>query len=478
MNLILFIVFLFCNLLTVLVCWFSFGRRSAYREGMLMGVHIPADCVHDPEVEKISIKYERKWTIFHWINLIISLLVCFLCFWDFLIFIIIWTIWILGYIAGTYWLIIVPHRHMYQLKIRRGWVNENSRHLVRVDTAVSAEAKKLALNWKWHLPPLFFSAATIFLVYEIRQRYRMDPAEELVIWIMYGTGVGVCALFLALHIGIAAQANRVYSENSQVNFAVNRVIKRAWTEGLVLASWVNGTAGIFIVVVYYICGPNVQEWIYIVYGLLITLSAAVLIIPIMLSVGKKKRMLEEDQKPYFTDDDEFWKNGWYNNPNDRHIIVPDRFNSMNYAFNFGRPAVKKLVGVLYGLTILFIPAVIIWCVSVMTSFDHADVTVSEADGIICVEAAGYECRFSQDEIQSLELTDSLPDDDYTRTNGGSTDQVNIGHFRGKETGRCMMFLYNGYTPILEIRLEDGTVLFVNSREHGKAEEWNEMLTGE
>ena len=38
----------------------------------------------------------------------------------------------------------------------------------------------------------------------------------------------------------------------------------------------------------------------------------------------------------------------------------------------------------------------------------------------------------------------------------------------------MMFLYKGYSPILEIRLEDGMTVYINSREEKKTEEWYEM----
>ena len=70
--------------------------------------------------------------------------------------------------------------------------------------------------------------------------------------------------------------------------------------------------------------------------------------------------------------------------------------------------------------------------------------------------------------------DELPDERFTRTNGGSTEKVNIGHFRGRETGKCMMFLYNDCTPVLEIRLDDMTV-FANSRDPQETERWLDML---
>ena len=140
----------------------------------------------------------------------------------------------------------------------------------------------------------------------------------------------------------------------------------------------------------------------------------------------------------------------YNNPDDRHILVQDRFNSMNYSFNYGRPAVKVILGVLAAV----VAGIVIWVVSLLVSLENVQVTFQEEGGGYRFEAAGYECEFSGDDIQSVKLIDGLPDGRFTRTNGGSTEKVNVGHFRGRETGKCMMFLYNDCTPILEIRLDD------------------------
>lgn len=476
MNLILFFVFLLSDLLIVLICRFSYGNQSTYKEGMLMGVHIPSDCIHDPQVQEITQKSERAWQLFQRNNLAAGILVCFLCFLDFLLFIVIWTVWLLIYIGGTYYLIIKSHRQMYRLKIQRGWVNENSRRLVRVDTAVSAASSELTVSWKWHVPVLVFVAASLLPVLAVRHTYEMAFEEELIVWILYASTVGVCILFMALHLGISAQVNRVYSENSQVNFSVNMIMKRGWTQGLVWSSWTSGAAWIFLMAAYFISGPDLSGWIYIIYAIVMALAAVVLVFPVVFSVKKKSETLESDTEPYFTDDDEYWKNGWYNNPNDRHIFVQDRLNSMNYTFNFGRPGVKKTVTILYVLTIIFIVAVVLWCVSLVTNLNHAEVTFSQQNGIFALEAAGYECEFAADEIQSVQLLDALPDDSFMRTNGGSTESVNIGYFKGNKIGKCMMFLYKEYDPILEIDLTDGTVLFANSREEGKVEQWYEMLS--
>ena len=194
MDVALFFVFLICDLIIVPICWFSYGKQGEYREGMVMGVHIPAHAVEDPEVKKICGKIQKHWNRFHQINLLLSVLICFLCFYNFTLFIIVWSVWLAEYVAVLYWLIIAPHRQMYRLKLKRGWVDAASMRYV--------------------------------------------------------------------------------------------------------------------------------------------------------------------------DDDVYWKNGWYNNPDDRHILVQDRFNSMNYSFNYGRPAVKVILGILAAA----VAGIVIWIVLLLMSF--------------------------------------------------------------------------------------------------------------
>lgn len=120
MDIALFFIFLICDLIIVPICWFSYGKQGEYREGMVMGVHIPSHAVEDPEVRKICGKIQKHWNRFHQINLLLSVLICFLCFYNFILFIIVWSVWLAEYVAVLYTLIIVPHRQMYRLKLQRG----------------------------------------------------------------------------------------------------------------------------------------------------------------------------------------------------------------------------------------------------------------------------------------------------------------------------------------------------------------------
>ena len=212
------------------------------------------------------------------------------------------------------YLIIVPHRRMYRLKVKKGWVDERSKKIVRIDTAVSAASEKMALDWKWHLPVLALTAATVFLVVEGERRFHVSWAEAWPIWLLYGTGVGLCLLFLGMHLAVVRRPNRVYSDHTEINLAANRLMKRSWTEGLVYASWLNGASWIWMAFWYFYCGLDLPGTAYGIYTALLLLEAAALLFPLARSVRKRQGVLEADTSACYIDDDEYWKYGWYNNP--------------------------------------------------------------------------------------------------------------------------------------------------------------------
>lgn len=59
-----------------------------------------------------------------------------------------------------------------------------------------------------------------------------------------------------------------------------------------------------------------------------------------------------------------------------------------------------------------------------------------------------------------------------RTNGMSTNKVNMGHFRLKNGESCMMFVHEDGGPVLELRTTDGGLYYLNC---AKEEETLEMI---
>ena len=470
---ILFVIFLLCDLLIVPLCRFAYKNNFTYHEGMILNVHIPADQLHHPEVEQLSQKAGKHWQAFQRINLVIGLAVCFLCFADIVVFIVVWCIWLAEYIIGLYVLILAPHRAMYRIKLAHGWILESSRRIVRIDTAASAASEKSAPSWKWHLPILAATAATVFLICGMNRRYGMAPAEIAPVWILYATGTGLCLMFLLMHLWMAHYPNRVYSENSDVNLTANTLTKRAWTEGFLFASWLNGAAWIFMAACFFLSGPNLPEFCYLIYTILLLLTAAAFLLPVGLAVRKRQLILDTDPAPYYVDDDEYWKWGWYHNPDDRRLFVQNRFSSTNYSLNFGRPGAKVFI-----LTILAAAAaVLIWAFAYMSSLPKTDIQLRSDGRDWQIEAAGYDCEFQTDEILSVDLPEELPDNGLSRSNGLSTPKLQIGHYRDEENAKYMLFVHTDASPVLKIELEDMTI-FVNSRDAETTTEWYDRLEKE
>ena len=61
------------------------------------------------------------------------------------------------------------------------------------------------------------------------------------------------------------------------------------------------------------------------------------------------------------------------------------------------------------------------------------------------------------------------------THGLSDSRQLLGKFKGEESGKAMLYIRRGETPVLKIELPEYTV-FINSEESGKVQEWYEELS--
>lgn len=465
MGIFMFFTFFVSDLIVLLACGYENKKYTQYRDGMLMNVHIPAEAVDHEEVQAICRRAQKQNKVFQRVNHLLNLLICSICIFKMELGVILWVFWIMEYIVGIGLVINGPHKDMYQLKIKNQWINEKTKYLVHIDTTVAAEAGKRVLNWKWHL--LIIGAVLaegIFL-------WRRDNwfVKESVGVSLYGISLGISLLFLIFHLWIVENRNVVYSQNSEVNLAVNRLVKGRWSLGIAGASFFNLLAWSYL-----IWQMATNEWVgnrqYIWYMVIQFLGSVFFLVPVLGIQRKKQEILEADSEGIYVDDDEFWKDGSYNNPNDRRILVPGRVNSASYTFNMGRPAGRRIY---YGI-LLFTVIALGWAVSAMLPLVNLNITFERRGELIRFAGGGYKCEFAVDEILDMELIDELPDDRFSKINGGATQEYRVGHFKGKETGKTMMFLYKEHKPILKIILEEQTI-FANSKEAGEAERWYEDL---
>ena len=87
-------------------------------------------------------------------------------------------------------------------------------------------------------------------------------------------------------------------------------------------------------------------------------------------------------------------------------------------------------------------------------------TIEVSEETITAKGGGYNASISISDIATTTTMSDWPDISI-RTNGVSTDNVNIGHFRLKNGERCMLFLCADGGPVLEVRTVDGGLYYLN-----------------
>ena len=66
---VVFIMFIFITILTVGLCSFIYSGKENYSEGMILGIHVPADAAQAPDVKSLTGRYKKSLGRFQWLNL-------------------------------------------------------------------------------------------------------------------------------------------------------------------------------------------------------------------------------------------------------------------------------------------------------------------------------------------------------------------------------------------------------------------------
>ena len=398
MKIAMFMLFFVCNMFTVLIMRFAYESNYRYNNGMLIGVHIPGDHVNDDDVTRLMTHFKKSMKYFQNINAVLSIAICFLNFVNIIIFVIMYTIWILVFVCGIMYIQLSAHRKMYLIKVQNGWFVESQKQKV------------------------------------------------------FG---------LVFHIYMNRRQNQAYSLNSDINNIVNLTMKKYIASAMLVMSLLNFVAWITFVLMCIIQDTvgDLSFWMYIILQLL---SGCTLTVILILARNRKNEMLKADTQPVFVDDDDYWKTGFYYNPNDPHLFVPDRLCSTNYSLNYARTGAKIFTGTIAAFTL----GLIIWTTIVLIPYIHVTIDIRTTDSTVNVSSCGYTSLININDIIEITLMDSLPDDHFYKYNGGATDSYLVGKFKGNTYGKCYLYIFNDVSPVLMIKTADQTV-FLNSKKDGE-----------
>lgn len=456
----MFWIFFFTDLFTLGIIYAVYGAKRTYSEGMLMGVHMPESAAESEEVTAFMARYRKRTKWFYLWNGIAGTAVCLLNFWYISVFILVWGLWLLEMCAGAVILVYRTHRKLYDLKVKKGWVGSGNSRILAVDTKISSQSGKMGLTPWWHILSIFLILLPCILP-GVREYLRVSDDG----WILLLCSVAVSLALGVLHIMIRRMRNKVYSEDSEVNLKVNVMQQNAWSWALAGSSLANAGAYLFV------AGQMdtekwISSWAYVVYTILESLPVLFFIGGMLYVHYKRRELLACNESPLYIDDDVYWKNGWYSNPHDKRLIVQDWVCPWNYTTNMARPAGKAFLA----LGIIVTVGCIGLAGGLLLRFELTPIGVNVTRESVEITSGYSDETIYYGKIQEIRLLDQLPEDDYKKINGGDTKDMLTGKFRGKETGKCLLYVYRKSGPVLEIRTEDGPV-YVNSRKDGEPEEW-------
>lgn len=468
----MFFIFLSTNLFLILLVWACSRSRGDYRQGMLFGIHIPQDALTHPDVAALTASAQKSWNRFTVFHLIIGSAVCFPALWNFAVCILAWALWLVIYLVSLSYYTTDPLRKMYAIKSKNGWQQTQDKPLVRVDTAASAAANEKTPGAFWHL--VIFCALLAPMAYDIFSsgpQNRLAPSFEYCLqYYLESTACILSLVFFLLQLFLTKVRNTVYSADSRINLAANQLEKSTWAKCLLLSDAITALSFLYL----YARLRTAQSLYDADWGIfiLLQLTEVLSVCSMLFSLSKQKRqLLDSDLSPIFTDDDVYWKNGYYCNPFDPRLLVQNRLCETNYTFNMARPAGKFINAAIY-----FIGALsLLFCIYSVIPLISIRLKVTQNGNEISISEGGYHCAFSIDEVKSASLLGQMPDGRFFKVNGASTDGYDIGRYKNRALGKCYLFLYGDNPPILEIQLKDQTI-FLNSRTEGEMEKWHRVLS--
>ena len=442
----------FTNIFVVACMHYVFVKYGKYDERMLLGVTFLREQINDWEIKKLADQYKAAYRKVILGGYITGILVVFLFWWYFSIAMTVYLMWMFGYIILVQYIYITYHKKMYAVKKKRGYTCGKIVSQALVDTRLSYANGKMPVSKSWFLPSIL-----VLLIPFSSKAFREELFSDLeTAIIMLSVIILVKAAYFLMYYLFAKQRGVIYSQNSDVNIACNRITKRSFSIIFTVACFLDSLS--FLALFWngmYMSMASVAIYVLIQIAIVVGMIAAICHVRRL-----RNTILAEDTQAVIVDEDEFWASGFYYNPTDTRLFVPDRQNGMNFTMNMAKSASWLITGAV-GIGTL---AVLVWVSVMLISFDFVETKYQVADNFKII-APSYSKSIEYDEIQSVKLLEQFPDMKMSKQNGAATEQYALGRFHIRNGGTCYLYIYYGYSPVIELQLDDMKIYF-NSKEEG------------
>ena len=316
----LFWILAITDLIMVGITWAVYGSSATYRDGMLLGVHLPESAISLSPVAQLTDSYQKHIRKFYLLHLVLGVVVAIPFFWLASIGITLWCIWFCVFLARAVSLLYSAHRQLYLLKLEQGLGNTTKEPFTAAaDTRTAIHTQKAALPLYWHLLPLVMVFIPLFFS-RIRNYILTDTSGGifLITWIV------LWLFFLLFAWGYSKNGNRIYSAHTEINVAINAQEHRYWSRMFFFYSLCNSLA--FISEIFFLANDlEWYWWSHLLFFIFQTIPIVAVFVMYFRLKKKKAQILASDDEPMYVDDDYYWRNGWYSNPDDSEFSMVFQF---------------------------------------------------------------------------------------------------------------------------------------------------------
>ena len=360
------------------------------------------------------------------------------------------TLWTTALIVWDFKVTSKYTNRMYELKISKGWGNPPKQSELTVDTVVSRMKKSMPVSEIWLAVPVWICIGSFVWWFYSAVEYKM-------LLIPLIANVAALVFFCYMYHRMAHGKLKVYSEDSEINYALNRAAKKAWTGCVVWeASLVCGYQFVMTLLLHSYMknvSAGVEDmaglWVGIIGSTVgsLALIAAVFFVASNRVKRAKKELAAAADVSYAEDEDAYWRNGYYYNPNDTNTFVENRAYGIttNMATHWG-PITKWI---LIGTFIL--------CIGIGIGILPLDFGKMKMQvGTECVELKG--CLYYNETLKFTDATEVYlltERPEISRVWGTGTKRFAMGDYRFKDYGNGKAMIDKEAEYFILVKRENG-----------------------
>lgn len=452
------IIFLFAMAIFAIALYVNNQTAVKPYKNMLLGVTLPYSSLSDNDVTRIVCKYKKMYPVLILTASLFSIPILLFTSYPSISILYMFT-WVgaLLYLNNK---VFMKYTHqLKRLKKENDWFIGN-KYIVSVDTEVTRIKNKMPVSWLWFIPSLIISIAPFITPLIKKEEFGTIPMIISLLPVL------IELILIYLYKLTLSQGSVVYSNKTEINIACNFLHKRLWSICWVAIANIGS--------LYFLLASLILSSKYFVTVVLVLapiLFSLVFILCLKYTQEKTRniqnRLLEATENPVYTDDDEYWQNGYYYNPNDQRTMVEKR---IGYGFTVNMATVKGkmlIYGIVGGVTLIALSLFLLFI-----NLDFTDFKLSINEKAVVIDAPFYGYSFNINDIVEMKEVNTIPEG--TKTNGASTSKYSVGNFDLNGYGKSKLYIYINNPPFIVIKLTD-TYVFINGKTPIETEKYYEKL---